>query len=46
MGVFGIAPGCFGTPNGSRVFRQVKSAYLIDEASNDIGTQLNVGRAA
>ena len=45
-GVFGIAPGCFGTPKGSRVFRQVKSAYLIDGASNDIGTQLNVGRAA
>ena len=45
-GVFGIAPGCFGTPKGSRVFRQVKTAYLIYGASNDIGTQLNLGRAA
>ena len=45
-GVFGIAPGCFGTPKGSRVFRQVKTAYLIDGVSHDIGTQLNLGRAA
>ena len=45
-GVFGIASGCFGTPKGSRVFRQLKAAYLIDGASNDIGTQSNVGRAA
>ena len=45
-GVFGIASGCFGTPKGSRVFCQVKTAYLIDGASDDIGTQLNVGRAA
>ena len=45
-GVFGIASGCFGTPKGSRVFRQIKTAYLIDGAPNDIGTQLNVGRAA
>ena len=45
-GVFGIAPGCFGTSKGSRVFRQVKTAYLIDGACNDIGTQFNVGRAA
>ena len=29
-GVFGIASGCFGTSKGSRVFRQVKTAYLID----------------
>ena len=45
-GVFGIASGCFGTPKGSRVFRQVKTVYLTDGASDDIGTQLNVGRAA
>ena len=45
-GVFGIASGCFGIPKGSRVFRQIKSAYLTDGASDDIGTQLKVGRAA
>ena len=45
-GVFGSVSGCFGTPKGSRVFRQVKTAYLIDGASNYTGTQLNMGRAA
>ena len=45
-GVFGIASDCFGTPKGCRVFRQIKTTYLTDGASNDIGTQLNVGRAA
>ena len=44
-GVFGFASGCFGIPEGSRVFRQVKTAYLKDGASNDRGTLLNVGRA-
>ena len=44
-GVFGVAPACFETFKGSRVLRQVKTAYLIDGVSNDTGTQLNVGRA-
>ena len=34
----GIASTSFGTPKGSRAFRQVKTA-------DGIGTQLNVGRA-
>ena len=45
-GVFVFASDCFGTPKGNRVCRQVKTAYLIDGASNDIETQLNVERAA
>ena len=45
-GVFGIASGCFGTPKGSRFFDKKKTAHLIDRASDDISTQLNVGRAA
>ena len=29
-GMFGILSACFSTPKGTRVFRQVKTAYLID----------------
>ena len=29
-GMFRIALGCFGTPKGSCVFRQIKTAYLIE----------------
>ena len=38
--------GCLGLRQlASELLKEFKTAYLLDGASNNIGTQLNVGRA-